>query len=414
MPITLQPTYAQIAALTRQMEDAVGRNKDGVPNDETLPPDLAGPTRWVDRNPIATLVRDTFSSRGDGAALASFVEAKRAQWGQISNLPPDRLASMSPLFEPEKAIALTRFGRTPAEVTDGFVRAKGSVDGQAIADRDIFWQRWRPTAPPSGKVVVVAPGYQQTGRNFLEQVQLLNRAGHDVLVMDQQWAGHSDGKPGAIDRGFGITRDVAAVAAAAAEVAEGDYGASGEVVLLGTSMGGGAGALGAVAMNDAGLIQLSGKQMPKGVSAVLQAPFLEASDNALNRLFQGLSAIPGVRNLALPPTGKPMFTEDPVALAKLATHQTAEHIVGRAQALTASDSDLGRLQEVIASRPPLGRVYIIHSEADPLASSTASAAMVEKLAPKAKLRLLPGANHLHEESAAQQGEALAGIDWVTG
>src|SRR5690606_25111283 len=151
--------------------------------------------------------------------------------------------------------------------------------------RDIFIQHWKPVGEPSGKVVVLSPGFQETGRNFYEQIDLLNRQGHAVVVMDHQWAGYSEGKAGGIDRGYGVARDVAAVAAYAAGLAKREYGADAEVVLMGNSMGAGPGVLGALTLNDAGKVKLDGPQMPKGLSAILQAPFLEATPSALNELL---------------------------------------------------------------------------------------------------------------------------------
>src|SRR5438270_201561 len=80
----------------------------------------------------------------------------------------------------------------------------------------------------------------------------LNRRGVDVILMDQQWAGYTKGgSPGGIDRAFGISRDVAAVTAFAAQVAERDYRnhPGRQVVVTGVSMGGGPGVVGALALN---------------------------------------------------------------------------------------------------------------------------------------------------------------------
>src|SRR5690606_32433287 len=182
---------------------------------------------------------------------------------------------------------------------EGYVRAAGSVDGQAIEPRDVFWQRWAPTAPASGKVVVISPGFQETGRNFLEQVQLLNAQGHEVVVMDHQWAGYSRGERGAIDRGYGVARDVAAVAAFAQTLVDAREG-GGEVVLFGNSMGAGPGVLGALALNDSGRRELEGPQMPKGLNAVLQAPFLSLKRSVVNRGLEALSGVPVLNEVALP------------------------------------------------------------------------------------------------------------------
>lgn len=407
------PTRGEISALDRLRADAVGKNRDGIVNDESRGAGEQKKPGWLARNPVAQGLNRQFetgfSTKDERGRLDELVASRKKQWGAITTLPPARLAKMSPLFEAQKTIDLVRFGRTPKDVVDGFVSARGTVDGEPIAPRDLFFQRWKPLGEPSGTVVVVAPGFQQTGRNFLEQVQLLNRQGHEVLVMDQQWAGHSDGTPGGVDRGFGITRDVAAMTAEAAKLA----GPKGRVVIAGTSMGGGAGALGAITMNDAGRIRLEGAQMPKGVSVVLQAPFFEASPNALNGFFGALGHVPGVGTLPLPPLGVPTFSHDPVVQAKLATRSAADHVRGTAAALNSSNADLARMRALIGPGVPQGKVFIIHAEHDPLASSAASAEVVKQLGPRAKLLLLDGADHLHDQNPKTQGTLLEGLAWVT-
>src|SRR5579872_706131 len=125
---------------------------------------------FLSRNPLASKIEDFFapglSTRGDKKKLASFVAEKEKEWGApVSDLPAGSIKNQD-LFLAQKAIALARFGRSPADVTEGFVDAKGSVFGQTIAPRKIFWQRWKPIGTPSGRLVVISPGFQETGRNF--------------------------------------------------------------------------------------------------------------------------------------------------------------------------------------------------------------------------------------------------------
>lgn len=290
--------------------------------------------------------------------------------------------------------------------------ARGTVNGQKIADRDVFIQRWKPTTEPSGKVVVVSPGFQETGRNFYEQIDLLNRQGHEVVVMDHQWAGHSKGaKAGGLDRGYGVARDVAAVAAEASSIKRSEYGAKGEVVLLGNSMGAGPGVLGE--LRDAGKIKLEGKQMPKGLNAILQAPFLEATPNALNKLFAATSKVPGINDLALPSLGVPVLTRDPVAAAKFAEHAAREKISARPQAMTAAVSDVKEIHAMIRrGEGPKGRIYIVHGDNDPLARPKAARDLAKRLGGSAHLNMIESGNHVFEESPSEQRYILDGMKWL--
>lgn len=337
-------TRSQLAATLADLKDLQG-NKDGLWGNEKAP--AGTPVDAWERNPLANkaarFLEAGLSTKDEVQALTQFRTAAEARWGApVTNLPASQFHQPE-LFAAQKAIALTRLGRTPADVVDGFVAAKGSVDGQEIAPREVFIQRFKPRGEPSGVVVVVSPGFQETGRNFLEQVDALNRLGHDVVVMDQQWAGQTKGgKPGALDRGFGVARDVASVTAHANQLMQQEYAgkAGHRVVLLGNSMGAGPGVLGAMTMNDQGRIKLDGPAMPKGVSAVLQAPFLGASPGLLNGMLEAASHLPLLNKLAMPAAGLPVLTHDPVAAAKGAQGAVAEDVRAQLSAMGAANKDL--------------------------------------------------------------------------
>ena len=313
------------------------------------------------------------------------------------------------MFLAQKAIALTRLGRSPAEVSDGFVKASGSVNGQAIADRQLFYQRFAPIGEPSGKLVLISPGFQETGRNFYEQIQLLNKQGHDVMVMDQQWAGQSEGQAGGLDRGYGVARDVAAMAAAAAQIQQQEYPA-GELVLFGNSMGAGPGVLGAMTLNDQNLIQLDGPAMPKGLKAVLQAPFLQATDNWINQGVGLGSRVPGLNKIPLPSAGLPVLTHDPVAAQKGAQGAVLEDTRARLQAMSAAVEDLAEIQALIATgKGPSGQIEILHGKNDPLADSAGSQ-WLNKHLPQSHLQMLDSNNHVFEQNASEQQAAIAVFD----
>lgn len=408
---------AQVGALTRAMADALG-NKDGILDNEDLSRGSLDRSSFFDRQPLLSKLKTAgstgLSARDEVERLSRFVSAQEERWGE----PTTTLtASAIPDFErfrTEKAIALTRFGRKPSDVVDGLVPARGSVDGQAIVPRDVFVQNWKPLGEPSGTVVVVSPGFLQTGRHFYEQVDLLNRQGHEVLVMDQQWAGYSSGSKGGIDRGFGIARDVAAVAARAQELAESSYpDRPHRVVLLGTSMGAGAGVLGAVTMNDAGKIRLEGPQMPRGLSAVLQAPYFDKTPSLVNKGLSVLGRVPILKDMPLPSLGLPILAEDRDINQKLADHANAEGIVARAQAFHASDADIRRMRELLDSgQKPEGRFYFVHGKDDPLASLEASREFAGLLGDRAQFLQPDSGNHVMEEGK-ERDLMLRGLDWVT-
>ena len=263
---------------------------------------------------------------------------------------------------------------------------------------------------------MVSPGFQETGRNFYEQIQLLNNEGHDVVVMDHQWAGYTSGKKGALDRGFGVARDVAAVAAQAAQIAQKEYGAipGSEVVLLGNSMGAGPGVLGAITLNDQGKLSLDGPQMPRGLKAILQAPFLEARPSVVGNAVQAAGGVPVLNDVWLPASGVPVLTRDPIAAAKFAQHAAAENIGARLSAMTAANEDLATLKQMLADgKGPAGKVYFIHGDNDPLADVAGTELAAKQLGAQAHAQIIDSDDHILEESPTQQGHILEGMRWLT-
>lgn len=412
---------AQVGELAKTLDDALG-NADGIPSNEK------GRAGWVPRSITMTqpLLHRLLASAELG--LSATDEAKRLIervklleaecWkAPVSTLPIAKIAD-SEAFRVEKAAALLRFDRSPAEVTEGFLTASGKVDGQNITPREVFWQRWAATAPASGKVIVISPGFQETGRNFYEQIALLNAAHHEVIVMDHQWAGYTKGgEAGGLDRGFGVARDVAAVAAFAQAWADEEFkDKAHEVVLLGNSMGAGPGVLGASVLNDAGKIQLDGAQMPKGLKMILQAPFLEMTPSLLNQGLAMASHAPfRLNELAMPSTGIPQLTTERGAQAKLASHSVKEDIRAQPRAMTAADADLGTVKALmVSSGGPQGRLYVIHGVKDPLAHYKASEDLVHGLGYKRAhiLKLETTDSHVLEESRADNRHILEALSWL--
>lgn len=405
---------SQIAGTLDELADVQG-NRDGIwHNENDAKGTLGGP---LDRNPLALKARAHLEgkdlARLEIDALSTFRLQQEDKWGQpVTRLDVNSLKD-GELFAAQKAIALTRMERTPADVTEGFVHAAGKVDGHAIAPREVFWQRFKPVGEPSGKLVVMFPGFLQTGRNFYEQVQLLNKQGHDVIVMDQQWAGQTKGgKDGGVDRGYGITRDVAAVAAYAQTQLDADYAAhpGKELILMGTSLGGGPGVVGALTMNANHKLALEGPPMPDKVKAVLQGPFLGATDNTSNKLANFSSRIPGVNQIPVPAIGIPVLSTDDEALQKIAQGAVMEDLQARLQAMTGVNQDTDEIMALIAQgKGPQVPIEIIHSQGDPLASSDKSKWLAQKL-PQAHLQLLQRNDHVLEQQRDEQLEALKALE----
>lgn len=396
---------AQVTTFLAKIADATG-NKDGIVDNEGLPAD-SPVGRVAHTNPIvfglAQSLAAGWSKKDENEKLAAFLAATEATFGQaVTSLPRPAHVEVEAwnAFQLDKAIALVRFGRAPGEVTDHVVSAKGSVDGQGIAPRELFVQRFAPQGSQhSGKTIVVSPGFLETGRNYLEQADLLTKAGHTVVVLDHQWAGLSSGDRGGIDRGFGIARDVAAVTAWAHAQAPTD-----EIVLVGTSMGGGAGAFGALLMNDLGKIDLDGPPMPRGCNAVLQGPYFGRTTSFANNLLAAAGVVPVVKDLPLPAMGLPVLSQDQATLRKLAAHATTEQLSGRAQAFHASTADLATMRALLEGGHTIGgKVQVLHSAGDTLADHEATKAWVGLLGDRATLTTLAGKDHVFSEDPAERG-----------
>jgi len=410
-------TRAQIGATMDALKDVRGNN-DGIHGNEGAPAGKV-PDRLrdrFDRQPLAHTAQAALSvgvsTKDEIAALSSFVSDREAEWGKPVLDDGVRTKLKNPdLYAAQKAIALTRLGLTPDDVVDRFVTAKGSVDGHAIAPREIFTSEHRPKGPPSGVVVVVSPGFQETGRSFESQIAEMTKRGHTVVVMDHQWAGQSEGQAGGVDRGFGVARDVAAVAAHAAERAQALFGDQGRVALFGNSMGAGPGVLGALAMNDHGRIALEGPQMPKGLPAVLQAPYLGIAPSALNQTLEFAAKLPFLNKIRAPSAGVPDLTDDPTAEAKAAQGAAMEDVRAQLSTFETTKPDLATLVGRIESgQGPSGRIAIVHGEGDMLADFSASERVARALGDRATLTRLSTTNHVLQESPSELGAALTALD----
>jgi pimeloyl-ACP methyl ester carboxylesterase len=275
----------------------------------------------------------------------------------------------------EKRAALTRFGRTPSEITERMLPAPAwSHGGVSVDARRIFTQIWRAKADPRG-VVVMAPGYGRSGRDFLALADRLSRWGFEVWLMDQQWTGHSDGEPGQLDSVWGVARDLAAVAGAAQKA-----NPSQPMVLVGASLSGMAAAL----LRTAPASSLAVKH------AVLLAPFFAPTEDK-ELLMKAVKWLPPVAvgaTLSAPLDARFDRTpSQPVALARM-------------------------LDQVAALRPTLEQagnfpMTLVHSRGDTIADIAATRELAQ-----AVNRNQPGQARLIELDGvrAQPPSALPGAD----
>lgn len=409
---------SQIEATVKDLADVQG-NRDGIWNNESQPAGTHG--NFFERQPLLAKLQGFLgaglSTADEIQELQAYRASQEATWGQpVTNLDLSELKD-GELFAAQKAIALDRLGRTPADVTEGFIQAAGRVDGHDIAPRDVFYQRFKPVGEPSGKVVVLSPGFQETGRNFYEQIDKMNRLGHDVVVMDHQWAGQTEGSPGGLDRGFGVARDVAATTAFAQSIVEKEYvdKAGSEVVLFGNSMGAGPGVYGAILMNDNGKIELDGPQMPQGVKAVLQSPFLQASDNLTNELLQHASKLPILNRIKAPSAGVPVLTSDKIGGQKGAQSAVLEDTRAQLRSMSSAQPDLDRMNELMdQGLRPQGQIFIVHGNNDPLAASAGSQALKDRLGDQVSLQIIKSNNHVLEQTPTEQDHAILGLQQLLG
>ncbi|MBI2375794.1 MAG: alpha/beta fold hydrolase [Deltaproteobacteria bacterium] len=386
---------AQLAATLAELEDLKG-NRDGIWANESQG---AGQTGSIlARNPLALKLQKAMSiglsAKDEIEKLAKFRAEAEAGYGRPV-IDPEIEAKLNggALFAAQKAVALARLGRDPSEVFERFVEASGSIDGTAVSKARVFTQHFLPEGAPTGDVVVMSPGFLETGRAFLDEVTELTKKGVHVVCMDHQWAGHTQGKKGGIASGESIAIHVAAVAADALEVARERYGTKAKLTIVGESMGGGPGAFGAVLMNELGKLELDGgKSMPKGVGLILQAPYFGATPSLLNGTLKAAATLPLLNRLELPALGLPDFVDDTVGEHKVAQGMVLEDIRGQLSAFKASDPFLEKLMNAIdAGQRPTGAIRVLHDSADPLADFARVKATAEKL--DAKLTVLEGGNH---------------------
>ncbi len=382
-------TYAQLAGTCRELDDVRGERALHARSFE---------------NPLVHRLARAFegwmSRDAYSAQLEAMVAGARAAFAcALTTIAPTDVGAFR-LFEAQKAIQLARLERSPAELRDFFVEAAGKVEGGPdIPARRVFCQHLTPRGTPSGKVIVYSPYFQGSGRSAYEQARVLADLGHHVVLMDHQWIGHTaGGKRGGFDSGHGIARDVAAVCAKAAEL--------GQVMLLGSSMGGAA-ALMAKHLNDTGKMKLEGARMPVGIDAVLQAPYLGTTKSILNTTLRLASRIPFIKDIPLPAMGIPRFVFGRVPTLKTSQDAVLDDAHACLSAITGADAHVASAtDEMKSARTLLGRIVIIHGREDPLASFAASKTLVTALGDSARLVELETEQHVFEHDVRFQAVAI--------
>lgn len=405
-------TRAQIGAALLDQADLKTGNKDRVWNEK---PNSAS---WFDRQPVGaqlSAIQAAGLSLEDAIGqLAGARAEQEAKWGMPAMDPKiqGRLKD-GQLFATHKAQELTRLGRTPDTVLDGFAHAAGGVDGVKIAPREIFHQIFLPTAPPTGHVIVALPGFGETSQDYTQWAADMNAKGHAVIVADQQWAGHTEGgRPGQVDRGFGITRDAAVMASVAEQYRAENYGdKSGKVVMFGQSMGGGLGVLGLALLAENDRVQLEGRTLPKdNLRFVAQAPFLSPTPSAINSTLIAASSIPLLNRIPLPPVGVPDFTDDRRAESLVSQGAVLGDVKVTFSAFKSVRADGEKIRSLYdkGAKLPMGKVSIVHAEGDTLADPANSRLIAKKLGIEPVW--VPGTNHALTQSTAENAYATKVID----
>lgn len=332
--------------------------------------------------------------------LLAFRAQCESNWGELTTRLDLGRVEHGELFAVRKALSLSKLSRLPSDVSEGFLTASGNVDGRRIEPREIFWQRFRPMVKPRGHMVVISPAFGGTGRDYYESATQLNSLGYDVLLMDHQWAGHSDGMRGYLDSGFGIARDVAAITAYAYRLLQREYevDSPAALTLVGKNLGASAGVLGAIVLNDAGLLRLDGRQMPKGLNAVLVSPWLGAGESLINKCRKLASQLPVINQLVMPRDVPEGVLDSPKSLR------------ARFRAMAIAKSDIDRLCSLVEQgRFGCGKLYVIHSSRHPFIDPVKSAWLVSRYENAAKLRMVDTRHIRSPNSKAVTRYVIEGI-----
>ena len=346
---------------------------------EELKARIEGPQLQFDRysNPILEKVRASLAA---GVSITDEVQAIRdivsyfeAHAGQplIDSKVKYRLRTPE-LFSAIKLCQMLKYNRDASALTEVFVHADAvRIAGCDIAARDIFVQHWHPVGHPSGRTVVVTPGYQETGRCFSELAAELTNRGHHVFVLDNQAAGQTGKGNGSIDSGFGLARDIAAVARC--------VGRDQKLSLVGNSICGGATfALMALRADDQWPQSLNFADPDK---VILLSPFFELAPG--NGWINFLSKIPLVNRISMPSSGIPVLTRDPESARALSACIVKENVEVQLSAMSAAKDDFDYARRIAREkRFQFPEIRSIHGTGDTLASFEADREVCQSVGTK--------------------------------
>ena len=330
----------------------------------------------------------TLDEAGKLAKVEAFRQQKEAEWGEpVTTLEAKDFPNpgIFEAFRTQKAIVLARYGRKPSEVEDAFIDVSGSADGVTINPRHIFTQRWKATNNVDAKVIgAVFPGYLDDGRIFLQQVQLANQAGADMVTMDAQWTGYTTGgHAGGVDSGQGIARDTYGFAAYVGRAFAGK-----KLFVMGSSLGGGPGVIGMLTFARGRAISATVKAgektwqgndlVPANTPAIAQAPFLHITPNLGNEEDRLLGHVPILRTHEFHVEVNAKLPDTLHVIKNLDTREEASPSEAEAMVATLRfDNEI--VERVKNGLGPEGPLYVVHSNKDVLAYYPTAAAVVQVL-----------------------------------
>ncbi|MFN8671930.1 MAG: hypothetical protein U0457_07590 [Candidatus Sericytochromatia bacterium] len=393
-------TKAQIAGTSLDLKDLRG-NKDGIWENERQDKNIVlglGNTdlrTWIVNKPDTE--KKDITSTVVLKELNDFLTSNEQKWGiKASTLDPNNIKA-GKLFIVQKAINLVRYNRQPAEVGDGFLKTGGSVSGYQSPSREIFWQRFKPIGNPIGKLVIVMPDYPETGRNYLEQVNKLNKLGYDAVIIDPQWAGQSKYLyKGTIDRGYGLVADLAFAAGVFNIILEREYKSINdrEIIFLGSGLGATT-ALMTAALNDNDKILLDrGVTMPKGIKVVAESFYLPKEEKDITLLLNDFSQNELYKKLVPYSPSFPTFSYNEISTQKAVQLNILEDSDIQYRAFPLANKDIQDFFEQVKNGlKPFSEINIIASEKNKLISYQDIENLKTYFGDKLKIKKIDGENH---------------------
>lgn len=334
--------------LVRDFQDLAGNN-DGIWENEDKPPGSRGIWRGGVEDP----------SNEELSAWRTWRTARMADWGV------DRVGTTGSEVAMSIAIhTLVRYGRNPADYTDGYLQTSGV--GRAPG-RHIYFQRWEPNKVDENApkvVTVVVPGYHECSMDWRHVIQKLNNMGSRVYVIDPPGHGLSEG-PRADVKDYREWK--LAYRAILAKAAEENPDAT--IIALGHSTGGG---VIADEMHDRVLGQEHGRG-PDGL--LLSAPYLNLRDTNFNWFVRRSAEVSYNESKVVPQIG--VLSEAMVGIRRAQWKKIWDlprraHFVREFSVMENRHAQW--VKGATGIRVPL---IIVHSEKDPTVSPEVSKALVD-------------------------------------